>query len=39
MSTCQPSQRGLMRKCHTGPEFSADASAAEAATGPAFSMP
>ena len=35
MSRCQPSQRGLMRKCHTGSE----GSAAAASAGPAFSMP
>ena len=28
MSTCQPSQRGLMRKCHTGPDGAAGASGA-----------
>ena len=38
MSRCQPSQRGLMRKCHTGPESSAGASvaAAFASVTPAF---
>jgi hypothetical protein len=41
MNRCQPIQRGLTRKCHTGPDLTAGdgGEAAAALAGPAFSMP